>query len=470
MPLAQQAFATRKRAALASAALVGATFFVDLLMPLGVAVGVGYAIAVLFSLWAPDRRHTLVGAAVGTALTVVGALLSPEGGLGGLVLMNRSLTVLAIWATAGAVVAQQATKLGLVEALAQQQRLLDVTEALFLSIDLEGRIELANTRSGVVLGLQPSDLRGRDWLEAAVMPEHHEQARQAHQRVISGLDGPVSVELDAPGVSGARRTIGWECAPIRDAAEQVVGVLMSGIDVTSRREAQARLREATALARLGELAAVVAHEVKNPLMGISGVLQVLAGRLPPESPELPLIRLARERLDGLHQAIQHLLRYARPRQPILESLDLNRIIGELAEALEQDASGVIVEVDLEMNGPAEDPDGFPVAAIRGDAKLLQQAFLNLALNAAHAVGSGGTIRLSTRRVGLDWHVSVADSGPGIPQHARDRIFDPFFTTREDGNGLGLAIVKRTIDAHGGRIDVDSAPSAGTTFTVALPAG
>jgi PAS domain S-box-containing protein len=224
------------------------------------------------------------------------------------------------------------------------------------------------------------------------------------------------------------------------------------------RAADEQLREQAALVRLGEMAAVVAHEVRNPLAGVRGVLQVISRRLPHDSPDAAVVREAVARLDALDDLMTDLLLFARPPQVRPTPVDIAALARATVDFVAQGptAYGVRFEVD------GESP---PIVA---DPKLLKSVLLNLLLNAAHAVQNAGTVRTSIAATDGACVLAVADNGPGIPADIRDRIFVPFFTTKSRGTGLGLPTAKRLIEAHGGRITVECPPAGGTVVSIELP--
>jgi signal transduction histidine kinase len=224
-----------------------------------------------------------------------------------------------------------------------------------------------------------------------------------------------------------------------------------------RREGEARWREVS-LARIGEMAAVLAHEVRNPLAGIRGVLQVVERRLPPESGERQAVREATNRLDGLRALTEELLLFARPRPPVPVPLDLGTLVRENVRLLRADraSEGLLVETRGD------------VGEILGDPQQLRTVVANLLRNGAEATAWKGRIAVLLVDDGDGVELRVQDDGPGVPEEERERIFEPFFTTRTRGTGLGLAIVKRAVEAHGGEVTVEAAAGAGACFRVRLP--
>jgi signal transduction histidine kinase len=225
---------------------------------------------------------------------------------------------------------------------------------------------------------------------------------------------------------------------------------------------QEQLVKRERLAALGELSAVVAHEVRNPLGAIFNSVATIRHFIGPTSPALPLVDIVGEEADRLNRIVDDLLHFARPPSPSPLPVPLPRILEDSVRGALADSRGPVeVQWAVEATVP-------PVLA---DERLMRQAFLNLALNAVQAMPKGGTLRVGARRVdGAQPEVQVefSDSGSGITPEVRARIFEPFFTTKAKGTGLGLAIVKRIVESHSGRLALESQPGQGTTFRLFLP--
>ena len=230
-------------------------------------------------------------------------------------------------------------------------------------------------------------------------------------------------------------------------------------DITARKLAEQQLVNQASLAWLGEMAAIVAHEVRNPLAGLRGALQILSQRLPQERAEHGVILEMIKRLDGLSHRVDDLLRYAKPRSPQLRSVPLRPLVESTIELVHRDPSMAALEISV--------TGGEDVAA-RADSELLREVFLNLLINAGQAMEGRGTAHV-TIGGGAMASVRITDSGPGLAAEVRDRIFEPFFTTKRSGTGLGLAIVRRLIELQNGSVDVEASSPQGTTMTVALRA-
>ena len=226
--------------------------------------------------------------------------------------------------------------------------------------------------------------------------------------------------------------------------------------------AEERMRHTDILASVGQLAAGVAHEIRNPLTVLRGVSSRLAridGLRPGEREEL--FRMIDEEVDRMGTVVQNFLDLSRRPDGQLQEFELRPVLERSLEILRVELSRSRIETHLVWEGEAG-------LRIRGRPQAMHHVFLNLALNAKHFMPEGGrlTIRVLPRKSQV--RVSFEDTGPGVPKAIRSRIFDAFFTTRPEGTGLGLAFVERIVTEHGGSVKVGSAPSGGASFEIALP--
>jgi two-component system CheB/CheR fusion protein len=227
-------------------------------------------------------------------------------------------------------------------------------------------------------------------------------------------------------------------------------------DITARKRAEQQLREQSALTHLGQIAAVVAHEVRNPLAGLRASLQVLDRRVA-EPRDHDVIAAMIQRIDGLNEKVEDLLLYARPKAPRLQVVDLHALLREVVGN---------AQVATCREAPPIAVTGSERVSVRADPDMLRAALLNLVMNACQAAqGSDVKVRVESADV---CSIFVCDRGCGIPPDVRDRVFEPFFTTRAGGTGLGLAIVKRLLELQEGSIEIDDRPGGGTIATVAIP--
>ncbi|HEU4385255.1 MAG TPA: GAF domain-containing protein [Anaeromyxobacteraceae bacterium] len=222
--------------------------------------------------------------------------------------------------------------------------------------------------------------------------------------------------------------------------------------------AQAQLVQRERLAALGELSAVVAHEVRNPLGVIFNSLGSLRRLLRPEGDARMLLDIVGEEADRLNRIVGDLLDFARPSTPAPRPEALDRLLEDAVAAAVAENRDIAVERDVE-------PD-LPLVSM--DARLMRQAVLNVAVNAVQAMPRGGRLTVRARREGSWARVEIRDSGPGIPDEIRHRVFEPFFTTKASGTGLGLAVVRRIVEGHGGEVAVAGEPGQGTAVTIRIP--
>jgi signal transduction histidine kinase len=225
--------------------------------------------------------------------------------------------------------------------------------------------------------------------------------------------------------------------------------------------AQRRIIQGERLAALGEMSAVVAHEVRNPLGVIFNSLGSLRRLVRPTGDAKMLLEIVEEEADRLNRIVGDLLDFARPATPELRREPLERVVEDaLAAALAPHPPGVEIARELDASLP-------PVPM---DARLVRQAVLNVLVNAVQAMPEGGRLTVRTRADDDEAVLEIEDTGPGIPDEVRARIFEPFFTTKASGTGLGLAVVRRIVEGHGGTVVVCSRPGEGTVFGLRLPLG
>lgn len=223
---------------------------------------------------------------------------------------------------------------------------------------------------------------------------------------------------------------------------------------------QSEMRRAEHLATIGELAAGLAHEIRNPLAGIAGVVDVMGRELPTDSPSRAVLGDVQDEIRHIQDILNNLLAYARPRPPQLRAADLNMTAEQAVLMARQQTRTKPIEILF-----VADSD---LPAVIHDPGQIQQVLLNLLLNGIQAISGEGRVEVRPRREGHSVVVRVADTGRGISSEQLPNIFKPFFTTRSEGTGLGLPLAKGIVEAHGGRIEVTSVLGQGTQFDVWLP--
>lgn len=244
-----------------------------------------------------------------------------------------------------------------------------------------------------------------------------------------------------------------------------MGYLVTCRDLRQIRQLQAKLEESRRLSAMGQLAAGVAHEIRNPLGAICGYATYLKDKLAGDEMGQAAAELLEEEARRLDSALSDLLHLARRPTLAYEDIDVEGLLQRVAAVALPDAGQKNIVIEI---APVEN-----ASPLRADANRLLQALLNLVLNAIQAADRGGRIVLSasgSEEADGPWEICVEDDGPGIPPDILSRIFTPYFTTRADGTGLGLSLVQQIVEAHGGSVNVKSAAGKGTTFCLILPGG
>lgn len=325
-------------------------------------------------------------------------------------------------------------------------------------IDARGRIESFNPAATRLFGYAEDEVRGQN--VNVLMPSPY---RDQHDSYLSRYLSTREPRIIGSGREVTGRRKDGSTFPLHlSVGETVAGGerKFTGIlhDLTDRVALEERLRDQSALAKLGEMAAMIAHEVKNPLAGIRGAVQVIGGRMPADNTDAAMMKEIVRRIDSLDAMMKDLLQFARPPKPKRAPTDIVPLLTATAGLLKQDDGAREVEVDI--NGLAP-----PVPA---DGEMLKMVFHNLMINGAHAMQGRGRIHVQVTTEDSTCQIAFSDDGPGIPQDVQEKVFIPFFTTKRRGTGLGLPTAKRFIEAHDGRISIQSPPSGGTTVTVQLP--
>lgn len=344
------------------------------------------------------------------------------------------------------------------EANARLRSIIDSAVDGIIVIDARGQIESFNPGAERLFGYAESDVIGRNVNLLMPSPYHEEHDSYLQRYLATGQAKIIGIGREVTG----RRWDGTMFPLHLSVGEMAVGGArrFTGIlhDLSARVAMEAQLREQTALARLGEMAAVIAHEVKNPLAGIRGAIEVIGRRLPGDSRDTATVKEILTRIDALNDLMKDLLLFARPPKPRPIHVELRPLVSSTAALLAQDPALKDIRIAVEGSAP-------PIPA---DPEMLRIVFQNLLMNGAHAMQGRGTIQVEIQTVDGTCRIAFADSGPGIPAEIRDKIFTAFFTTKARGSGLGLATAKQLIDAHHGRIEVDCPAAGGTIVTVQLP--
>jgi len=222
------------------------------------------------------------------------------------------------------------------------------------------------------------------------------------------------------------------------------------------------LRRSEKLSTLGEMAAMLAHEIRNPLGSIRGTAEILRDDFRPGDPKHEFIEIQIKETERLNHVVEDFLRMARQQPVELRDCSIREELETIVTLVTRDAQDRGIALRLEAS-PQE-------TIVRGDGEKLRQAFLNIVINALQATPSGGSVNIVLNRIDSEFEITFRDSGTGIAPDDLQRIFEPFYTTKPDGTGLGLAVTRKIIEAHGGTLVVKSELGHGTTVLVRLPGG
>ncbi|MCB9598029.1 MAG: PAS domain S-box protein [Sandaracinaceae bacterium] len=319
-------------------------------------------------------------------------------------------------------------------------------------VDLEDHILEGSAALRRMLRCEHEELTQHPFTDFAV-PEHPGLDRELFAELVAGHRDHYQIDrryLRCDGTSFLGHTTVSLVRREDGSPDHVIGVIQ---DVTAARETERQLREQGALARLGEMSAIIAHEVRNPLAGIRGAVEIIGRSLGDSSHEREVVASIVRRIADLDDLLTQLLLFARPTTPRLVRTSLGSLLSRVREHVGPDA--LILEGDD--------------VELLADPALLERAFSNLALNGVQATG-GGPVRVVISRHADVCSVELHDPGNGIPPEHRERIFEPFFTTKSRGAGLGLAITKAAVEAHDGTIELVESVPGHTCFRVSLPLG
>ncbi len=336
-----------------------------------------------------------------------------------------------------------------------------------IAITREGRIAVMNETAYRVLGLDPDDSDiGRPFTE--VLRDQPDIVR-----ILGGAFNlstlPNRAELR---LKSTRKVIGYTLSHIDDGQGQLVGGTLFFKDLTRVEQLEERERLRDRLAALGEMAAAIAHEVKNPIAGIEVNAGILRRRLANSPDAQAALADIINEAKMANAIVQDVLEFVRPIRLQMERVSLDQVVRDAMAMAESHVhrGGTTIATRIPPDLPP----------IQGDGPQLRQLFTNLLTNAFEALEGTGTVEIVASLIEEDHGtadeprpvpiilVEIVDNGPGVPRELADKVFSPFFTTKAQGSGLGLAIVRKIVDAHDGRIDLSTRPGGGACFRIALP--
>ena len=357
--------------------------------------------------------------------------------------------------------------------LAEKERVKDylgaILEALpvgVVVVDDSGRVKTVNPAARQMLGIDETNAIGAPLDEALLR-----QGRRPClcRSLMGGLSQGGRAEITLSGQEGESREVEVIRLPASCEQRSAFGGVIAFHDVTQMKRLDQRAATVSRLTAMGEMAMNVAHEIRNPLGSIELFSSALARDLADRPHQRRLAEHISAAVRSIESIVENILQFNRPRRLSRAEIVLAEVVREslfyLSHLLEQR------NVEVVWPGAAAEAErqaGPPCIAVLGDRELLKQVFLNLALNAAQAMETGGRLEIRLSRSAQEARVEFLDEGPGIPADLLPKIFDPFVTTKPKGTGLGLTIVHNIVTAHGGTIEISNRPARGARAAIELP--
>ncbi len=337
--------------------------------------------------------------------------------------------------------------------------ILDSMSGGVLVVDLNGEIAHFNQEAEEITGYSQDQVLGYPYADIIGLADGRQHTAM---HTLDTGERLLNREKALRRADGRTIPLGFSTSLLRDEQGTVLGAVEVFHDMTEVKRLEAEVQRVNTLAALGEMAATVAHEIRNPLGGIAGYAGMLERDLDAEDPNRRLVHRIIEGVGRLNRIVSSLLTYTRP-------LRLNTHPVNLVELVEESVAFFEIDLERQRDDIAVERDYADGELVcRLDPEQIQQVILNLLQNATQAMPEGGTLHIRVAAEGDAGVLCVGDTGIGMEDEVRDKLFTPFFTTKEDGTGLGLVTSKKIVEAHSGSIRVDSHPGQGTQFYVNLP--
>ncbi len=333
-----------------------------------------------------------------------------------------------------------------------------------LTTDIQGRITSLNPAAEEIFGIRKEDSLEKSIRDVFLsIPELDNMLKRILRRHENIKGYECALKKDGKNI-----ILNISSSPIIDDAGNLSGILFLTLDITREREREECLQRVNRLISLGELAAGVAHEIRNPLTGIGVVLDILKSRKRLMKSDTGLLDEAAQEIERLEKLVSDLLDFARPKKFNFEPVGINDIIRSIQFLISEKCNNNNIRLTTRFG------ENLPKTCM--DFERIRQCLLNIVINAIRAMPGGGDLTIETgcgnRLVEDEGEpcimVSISDTGSGIPDSVRDRIFDPFFTTHHEGTGLGLSIAHSIVKEHRGTVRFDTKAGKGTRFFVLLP--
>ena len=393
---------------------------------------VGLETGYISSLHSADVRHTVI---MGVVLLFIG--------LSGILLLFL-------------VQGYRSTRASLARIKALSDNVVENMPIGLVTLDVHRRISSFNSVAQSVLKLESSGIIGRSADEVLPLEIRNELNR------LKPAGSIIEKEIDCSAADGLKIPLALSANLLYDEEHNFLGTVLLLKDMREVHALRKEILRNQRLASVGRLAAGVAHEVRNPLSSIKGFAVYFKERYRDKKEDQQIADIMIQEVDRLNRVIGQLLDFARPIKISPKAVEVARLIQDSLKLIEREAEDKSITIETRI---AEN-----CGLVNLDADRISQVLLNLYLNAVDAMESGGRLGVTVVRVNENGAVAftVSDSGHGIRPEDIPHVFDPYYTTKSNGTGLGLAIVHNIIEAHGGRIDLESAPGWGTRFVLTLP--
>lgn len=360
------------------------------------------------------------------------------------------------------------TQSDLSELTATHENILQCLHSGLITADLQGRITFANHATQEITGTDLDEIVGRP-LSSMFSQLPMEALRDLPSQPLPPRDRRSTMDFQCP--DGRQIHLGFTLAPLRSVDGNRTGTIIHFQDLTQTIAMEEHIRRVDRLATIGEMAARISHEIRNPLASLSGSIQILQDELHLDGPDRRLMEIVMRETQRLNALLTDFLLYARPEKLQIEEMDLSHALQETLDLfMEREKRGPPIEVISDIA---------PSLIVKADPKKVRQIIWNLFNNAVEAMPNGGRLKVRahtpdplawpSRKGGVSWLLlEIEDTGVGIPPENLERIYNPFFTTKDRGTGLGLSTVHRSVEDLGGWISVRSELDKGTRFTLWIP--
>lgn len=334
-----------------------------------------------------------------------------------------------------------------------------------LTLDREGRVLTWNKAAEDIIDIPAEQAVGRHFSELVdsmgIEQADKERILDAINRVVETGEKYLGYKQEYHPIDKENLCVNMNISQLHDDAGEMLGLVIIFEDVTKEVQLENEMRAISELAAVGQLAASIAHELRNPLSSIKGAAQYLKNEYSDHTSVCEFLDIIIEEVNILNRITTEFLDFARPLKLHLKDVDINDVVFRTVQFMHLEIAKNNTEVEQRL--------AYDIPRIQADDKQLEQVLRNIVLNALHAMADQeGKLVISSCSDGDGVRLTITDTGMGIPDEVLSQIFVPFFTTKTKGTGLGLSIVRKIVDNHGGKITVDSKPGQGTSFEIFLP--